>query len=174
MLEHARTMARYNRWANARLLEALAPMSDEDWHREAGTFFPTVHRTLNHLLVADRTWLARFRGDGWAPTGLDMILHDERPALVAARAALDDEIVAWVDTLDEQRLAAPFTYTPVTDPRPVTQPLAPALMHVFNHQTHHRGQLHALATRFLGVSPALDLVYYLRDEAAAAMGDAPC
>ena len=156
--------ARYNRWANRTLLAALEPMGDDDWHRDAGLFFGSVHGTLNHILVADLIWLARFRGTTDAPTRLDAVLHEDRADLAASRGALDDGIVEWVRSLDEARLQGEFTYTPITDPTPVTQRLAPALAHLFNHQTHHRGQVHAAATRFGDVSPAIDLIYFQRHE----------
>ena len=163
MFEHFQMFALYNRWANARLLDALEPMNDEDWHRDAGLFFPSVHATLNHLLVADMVWTSRFRGSPWSPGRLDVILHEDRADLVTARRGMDDDIVEWVETLSEDDLAGEFTYRPVTNPEPFTQRLAPALAHFFNHQTHHRGQVHAATTRFLGVSPALDLIYFQRD-----------
>ena len=163
MLEHFRMFADYNAWANARLLNDLAPMTDEDWHRDAGLFFGSVHRTLNHILVADLIWTARFKGETPGPRRLDEVLHEDRASLIEARGAMDDEIVTWVASLDEAALVGEFTYTPVTDPTPVTQQLAPALAHVFNHQTHHRGQVHAATTRFTNVSPAIDLIYFQRE-----------
>lgn len=164
MLDHFRMFARYNRWANATLLDALAPMSDDDWHRDAGLFFPTVHLTWNHLVLADRIWLSRFQGDPWQPSGLDMVLHEDRAELVAARRDMDERIAAYVEGLDGASVAGEFTYTPVTNPEPVAQSLAAALAHFFNHHTHHRGQIHAATTRFLDVSPALDLIYFQRHE----------
>ena len=163
MLEHFRMFAEYNAWANQKLLADLEPMSDEDWYRDADLFFGSVHRTLNHILVADKVWLARFTNDGWVPTGLDMILHEDRAKLIEARAAMDGTIRDYIASLNEETLAGEFTYTPVSDPEPVTIALAPALAHLFNHQTHHRGQIHAATTRLLDVSPAIDLIYYLRD-----------
>ena len=164
MLDHFRMFARYNRWANATLLAALEPMSDADWHRDAGVFFRSVHGTLNHLLVADMIWLSRFTGRPGAPTRLDAILHEDRAGLLAARSEMDAKLLKWVEGLDEATLNGEFTYTPVTNPEPVTQRFAPALAHVFNHQTHHRGQIHAATTRFLDVSPAIDLIYFQRHE----------
>lgn len=164
MLEHFRMFARYNSWANATLLSALEPMVDADWHRDAGLFFRSVHGTLNHLLVADRVWLSRFQGDPWQPPRLDIVLHEDRADLGAARRDMDDRIATYVEGLDEDTLAGEFTYTPVTTPEPFTQPLAPALAHFFNHHTHHRGQIHGATTRFLDVSPALDLIYFQRAE----------
>lgn len=171
MLDHFRMFADYNRWANDRLLAALEPMSDDDWHRDAELFFRSVHGTLNHLLVADRVWFSRFKGAPWAPGRLDLVLHEKRDELVPARRRMDEEIRDWVAGLGEADLEADFTYAPVGNPEPVTLKLRVALAHVFNHQTHHRGQIHAATTRFLDVSPALDLIYFELEQRS---GRSPC
>ncbi len=119
--------------------------------------------TLNHLVAADRIWMRRITGEGEAPTRLDAIIAEDRATLRTEREATDDRILGFVGGLDEARLAATFTYTPITVPTPVTQPLAPALVHVFNHQTHHRGQAHALLTRLTGAAPSLDLLVFQRE-----------
>ena len=84
--------------------------------------------------------------------------------LRAARQTEDRRIRDWVGGLSDDALAGTFTYTPVTDPRPVTQRLAPALAHFFNHQTHHRGQAHTILTTLGQPSLALDLIYFRRTE----------
>jgi uncharacterized damage-inducible protein DinB len=141
-----RMFARYNRWANRRLYAAVAALPDADYRADHGAFFRSLEGTLNHVLVGDRVWMRRFTGEGPQPTRLDEILYPEFDDLRAAREAEDDRIVAWVDGLDAAALAARFTYRPITVPEEVSQPLAPALSHFFNHQTHHRGQLHAMIT----------------------------
>lgn len=163
MLDHFRMFAGYNAWANRRLYAAAAALTDADYRADHGAFFRSVHGTLNHLLVADRVWMRRFTGTGEAPTRLDAILHEDFAGLDVARRAEDDRIVAFADSLDEERLAGRFTYVPITRPEPITQPLAPALAHVFNHQTHHRGQVHTLLTRIAGTAPELDLIYFQRE-----------
>jgi uncharacterized damage-inducible protein DinB len=165
MQAHFAMFARYNDWANRRLYARAAQLSDEDCRADRGAFFGSVLRTLNHLLVTDRIWLRRFTGDGPTYSRLDFVLHDDLEALRVEREAEDARIVAWVDTLDGDRLAGSFTYTPISNPQPVTQPLAPALAHLFNHHTHHRGQTHALLTAIGGRSaaPELDLVYFQRE-----------
>src|SRR5690606_7516878 len=82
----------------------------------------------------------RFTGEGVAPAKLDTILHADLAMLRAAREAEDERILGWIDSLSDKALAGRFTYTTVTDMRTVSQRLAPALAHFFNHQTHHRGQ----------------------------------
>ena len=165
MRTHFSMLARYNEWANRRLYDAAAALPDADYRSERGAFFGSVHRTLNHLLVADRIWMRRFTGEGPAYDRLDAIACDDLRTLRHHREAEDQRIVGWVEALDDAALGASFTYTPITDPRPITQPLAPALAHFFNHQTHHRGQVHGLLTAIGGrtAAPVLDLVLFQRE-----------
>lgn len=156
-------LAGYNAWANRRVYDAVDPLPEADWRADCGAFFKSLMGTLNHLVATDRIWLRRFTGEGEAPTRLDAIIAEDRAALRAEREATDARIVAWVGSLDDARLASNFTYTPISVPTPVTQPLAPALVHFFNHQTHHRGQAHALLTRLAGEAPSLDLIGYQRE-----------
>jgi uncharacterized damage-inducible protein DinB len=162
MKAHFEMMAAYNDWANRRLYDAAANLSDEDYRSDCGVFFKSLHGTFNHLYVADVIWLSRFRGDPNPPWSLDSIAHDKFEGLKARRIALDHDIMGFVGSLTEARLAADITYRTVTDAKNVTQSLAPALAHFFNHQTHHRGQCHAILTRLTGAAPALDLLYYQR------------
>ncbi|CAN7164724.1 DinB family protein [Pararhizobium sp. LjRoot255] len=162
MLDHYRMFAKYNRWANRLLYQAAGALTDAQYREDKGAFFSSLHRTLSHILAADRIWMKRFTGSGDAPSALDAILFDDLTTLSAARAAEDERIVAWVDSLAEADLAGHFTYTPITNPVPVTQRLAPVLAHVFNHQTHHRGQCHMILTALGQPSLGLDLAYFLR------------
>jgi len=155
--------AGYNRWANARLYAAAAALPDADYRADRGAFFKSVHGTLNHLLVADRIWLKRFTGTGEAPARLDTILFEDLAALQAAREAEDARIIAWTESLTDEQLRATFRYQPITNPRVIEQQLAPALDHFFNHQTHHRGQVHCLLTAITGTAPSLDLIAYQRE-----------
>jgi uncharacterized damage-inducible protein DinB len=167
MRDHFRTFARYNRWANARLFAAVVALGEEEYRADRGVFFRSMRGTLNHLLVADRLWLARITGEAGPglPTRLDAILHDDRDALAAARAREDERIVAVVDGLDEGRLAARLRYR-TTLGCEHEQPLAEVLAHLFNHQTHHRGQAHAILTGLGRQAPPLDLLLYQRETAA--------
>lgn len=165
MKPHFEMFAAYNAWANRRLYAAAAALPDADLRRDEGAFFGSVHRTLAHILVADVIWMARFRGAPNPPWALDHVPHDAFDDLAAARAAQDDDIAAYVAGLTEADLAAEFTYRTIVRPADITQPLAPALAHFFNHQTHHRGQAHALLTRLAGEAPSLDLILFQRETA---------
>ena len=164
MLRHYRMFAAYNRWANTQVYAAAAELSDAEFRSDRGAFFGSLHRTLNHLLVADRIWMKRFTGTGEAPTTLDAVLFEELDALAAARKAEDERIIAWTGMLDERTLATNFTYVTVVQPVKITQPLSAALAHFFNHQTHHRGQCHMTLTALGKPSLTLDLIYFLRNE----------
>ncbi|MBV8193312.1 MAG: damage-inducible protein DinB [Alphaproteobacteria bacterium] len=166
MREHYTSFAGYNAWANQRLYEAAAALSDAEYRADRGAFFKSMHGTLNHLLVTDRIWLQRFTGEGSAPDRLDAILHERLDALRTAREAEDRRIVDWIGSLDDSKLQGVIRYRRVSTPEAFVQPLMPALDHWFNHQTHHRGQAHMILTSLGKMAPELDLLYYQRLVAA--------
>ncbi len=141
---------------------AVARLSTDQYRADRGAFFKSVHGTLNHLLVTDRIWMQRFTGEGAAPDRLDAVLFEAFGELRAAREAEDRRIVDFVDRLDDQRIAGTIKYRRVSSPEQFEQQLAPALAHWFNHQTHHRGQVHALLTGLVGNAPELDLLFFQR------------
>jgi len=155
---HFDELAAYNRWANRRMYDDAATLPDEARKRPLGLFFGSVHGTLNHLLVADYIWMRRFTGDGPQPERLNQILHEDFDALRQARIAEDERIFAFVTTLKEPDYDRVLEYRNSTG-KTFQQNLGPALRHFFNHQTHHRGQVHAGMT-ILGIrEPAsLDLL----------------
>lgn len=154
--------AGYNAWANARLFSAAARLTDAQYRTDKGAFFGSLHGTLNHLLATDMVWMKRFTGEGEAPGRLDAIVHDELAQLDAARRGMDVHIVQYVQGLDDASLAGTITYRRVSTPEVEVQRLAPALAHWFNHQTHHRGQAHAILTSLGHEGPELDLLFYQR------------
>ena len=154
--------AGYNRWANARLYGAALALPEEAYRRSVGVFFGSLHRTLNHLLVADRIWLWRLTGTGERPDRLDAILYDDRIDLARARIAEDDRFIALSDQWDSTELERPHIYRNLAG-EPFEQPLAEILMHVFTHQTHHRGQAHACLSILTGTEPpSFDLIQFQR------------
>ena len=164
MKRHFMMFAAYNRWANSRVYDAAAGLSEEEFNRATGAFFGSMMGTLNHLLTADRIWMKRFTGEGDAPAKLDTVLHTAFPALRIAREAEDRRIADWVAALNEKALSGRFTYMTATDMRTISQRLSPALDHFFNHQTHHRGQAHMILTMLGRPSVTLDLIYFQRTE----------
>lgn len=164
MLARYRMFAGYNAWCNERLYEAAAQISDADYRAHRGVFFKSLHGTLNHLLVGDRIWMQRFTGEGDIPPSLDAILYDDFLELRAARRAEDERIRNYIKTLHERDLERPIRYRTLMNPQNIEQALGPALDHFFNHQTHHRGQAHALVSAILGNdrTPSFDLIIYQR------------
>ena len=160
-------LAAYNAWANQRLYEATAQIPDADYRADRGAFFGSLDGTLNHLLLGDRIWMHRFTGEGSEPTELDAILFEDLADLRRARETEDARIVAYVDSLDEARLAGTIRYRSTRSPAEIEQRLAPLLLHFFNHQTHHRGQAHCLLTGVAGEAPSLDLLIYQRETGAS-------
>lgn len=159
---HFDMFAAYNAWANRRLYDAAAGLTEAQYREDRGAFFKSRHGTLNHLLVGDRIWMRRFTGAGEAPDRLDAILFEDLLSLRQAREAEDRRIVDYVAGLDEARLASVIRYRRITLPEAVEQALSPALAHFFNHQTHHRGQAHGILTGLAGRAPELDLLYFQR------------
>lgn len=162
MLHSFAVFARYNRWANRRLYAALGAPDPTVLNRDGGAAFGSILGTLNHLLVADRNWLLRLTGDGHPPVPLDHRLAADLATLSDLRAAEDVRIIEVVDSLNERAVAATVAYTKSSGERFET-PVADILAHIFNHQAHHRGQVHALLTRFAGAAPPLDLMFYGRE-----------
>ncbi len=165
---HYRMFAHYNAWANNRLYAAAGRLTVEQYRADRGAFFKSVHGTLNHLLVTDRIWMKRFTGEGDAPDRLNAIPFEAFDELHAAREAEDRRIVNYVDRLDDSRIEGTIKYRRISSPEPIEQQLGPALAHWFNHQTHHRGQVHALLTGLTGEAPGLDLLLFQRLSAGPA------
>ena len=162
MLAHYQMFAGYNAWCNERLYEAAAKIPDADYRANRGAFFKSLHGTLNHLLVGDRIWIQRFTGRGEAPSSLDEILYDDFTQLRAARRLEDERISGYIGALREDDLTKTIRFRTVVSPQTIEQVLAPALDHFFNHQTHHRGQAHALVSAAIGNerTPSFDLIIY--------------
>ncbi|MDI1285392.1 MAG: DinB family protein [Reyranella sp.] len=157
--------ARYNRLANERLYEACAALSDEERRRDLGAFFKSVHGTLNHLLLGDRIWMTRFEGGSHPSTDLGAILHDDFATLRAARAAMDARIERFAADLPRDVAAGTIRY--LNNAGLVSEdPLDVLLPHFFNHQTHHRAQIHTLLSQLGRDPPALDLHRVLRPNPA--------
>lgn len=161
MLEELRALYAFNRWANLRFLDALAGLSAEEYARELGGSFPTVEKTLLHLLGAEWVWLSRWKGSSPSAFPDAEALH----GVAAVRVRWDrlwTEQWTYLDTLDEATLLRELSYARMSGERQ-SQPLHQQLRHVVNHGTYHRGQL-AMMLRMLGrVPPATDLVLWYRE-----------
>lgn len=143
-LDSFTTMARYNRWMNQRLYEVCADIPDTKRKRDRRAFFKSIHGTLNHLLLGDRLWLGRFLDRPFQVEALDQELYADFTELRRQREHTDSEILAFTGTLDEQALARDFRFATLVNPGEHVFPFRHVLLHFFNHQTHHRGQLTTL------------------------------
>ena len=164
MKDYFASLARYNQWANRRIYAAVGELPPEEIDAPRIGFFPSLLKTFNHLIVADRIWLSRLTGIADPEMrSLDQIVAAEFAALTAARAALDQRIVACVNDLPAARLSAVLSYKTTAGVAHET-PIALVLGHMFNHQTHHRGQAHGMLSGTRVPPPSLDLIAFLREE----------
>lgn len=160
-LSHFTTLAAYNRWANARLYDACAGLSDAARKLDRRAFFGSIHNTLNHILVGDRAWLDRVEEIDSDAVPLDTVLFDDFAALRDARTAEDERVDRVLAHMDEARMASDLVYRNVAGTRYRT-PMRLVFTHLFNHQTHHRGQVHDMLSQTGASPPELDLIYYVR------------
>jgi uncharacterized damage-inducible protein DinB len=158
---YVQRMARYNRWQNENLYGVADKLSDEARRQERGAFFGSIHKTLSHLLWGDRIWMSRFTSVPPPPGGIaeSVTLYPDWEKLKAERAAFDGTILDWADGIDPAWLAADHSYYSGAAKREVTKPRWVLITHMFNHQTHHRGQVHCLLTQAGGKPSATDLPF---------------
>ncbi|HWB48072.1 MAG TPA: DinB family protein [Stellaceae bacterium] len=145
---YVRTMAAYNSEMNRRLYAAASRLSDDERRRDRGAFWSSLHNTLVHILWGDAQWMSRF--DGWErpatpikESGGMLVDYGE---LCARRVEADARIEDWARRVDETYLARDMTWFSGAAQREVSAPYRLLVTHFFNHQTHHRGQAHALIT----------------------------
>ena len=160
---HFTQLARYNVWATARVLDAVRVLPDGDYRRDVGLFFKSIHGTLNHLLVAEHhLWYPRFAEGASPRVALDAELEPDRARL---DARLREGAARWerlVAAVPAERWDGALDYTTMRGDA-ASLPFAATLAHVFNHGTHHRGQITAALTALGQPCPELDLVYYLQN-----------
>jgi uncharacterized damage-inducible protein DinB len=155
-IAHFQMLARYNRLANERLYGACAGLSEAELKRPRPAFFTSIHGTLNHILLGDRIWLARFAGEEAPSTGLDTILYQGFAELRAARVAEDARVEAFAAELTPEFLGGSIRYVNNAG-RASDDPVDLLIPHLFNHQTHHRGQVTDLLMQTQTKPPVLDL-----------------
>lgn len=158
LTDYTALMARYNTWMNEKLYALVRAMPAEAVQQDRGAFFGSIFRTLDHIASADVIWLKRFSAALGAPETLaDIAAYPDTQRLDAPmtgsvqelcelRPLIDGAIEAWTATLDERVLSAAISFRRLNG-EPYTKRLFPLLMHFFNHQTHHRGQVTTLFTQ---------------------------
>ncbi|MEM0928609.1 MAG: DinB family protein [Pseudomonadota bacterium] len=153
-------MARYNLWQNRWIYASADTLPDAQRRQNGGAFFGSLHTTLAHILWGDRVWMNRFaktppaapedhqgRGEAYA----------DWTKLKSERAAFDQQISSWASSVTKPWLASDFTWSNIAGTRTATMPAWKLVTHFFNHQTHHRGQAHALLTKLGATTEDTDL-----------------
>lgn len=161
LIQHFQMLARYNALANSRVYDTCAKLSDTERKKTRQAFFKSIHGTLNHIMVGDRIWMTRFEGGKIQSTGLDAILYEDFEELTAARILEDARIEAFASGLTEEFLAGNLQYRN-NQGLIYTDPINLLLPHFFNHQTHHRGQIHDMLTQTDIAPPVLDMHRVIR------------
>jgi uncharacterized damage-inducible protein DinB len=160
-IAYFRMLASYNRWANRRLYDAVARLTPDAYFKPRPAFFKSIHGGLNHLVVTDRIWLGRIVGK-LDEKPLNAILYDDLASLRAAREAEDERLIGIVNGIDAGRLESTLSYANSTG-KVFQTPMKTVLGHMFNHETHHRGQVHDLLSQTDVPPPSLDLIAYDRE-----------
>ncbi len=147
---YVRLMAEYNAEMNRRLYTAAARLSDAERKTDRGAFWHSIHGTLCHLVWGDTQWMSRFdawpKPEGSGKQSAEMI--DDFAMLQARRETADGKIIAWAGRVDDAWLAEDLVWFSGAAGKEMRRPKGPLVVHFFNHQTHHRGQAHALLTAF--------------------------
>lgn len=162
LISNFQTLARYNELANGRLYDACALLSDEERKYDRKAFFASIHGTLNHILLGDRIWLSRFEGAPLTGFNLNDVLYEDFDDLRTARIAQDRRIRDFTDHMSEAFVAGTLTWTNSAG-KTSSEVHSILVTHMFNHQTHHRGQVHVLLSQAGVKTPVLDLPWVLRD-----------
>lgn len=158
--QHLRLMSDYHRWALQRLYDAVDQLSDVDYHSDVKLFFCSVHGTLNHILLVDHVWQARLKKTSFSVISLDQELERDRAAL---KQRVLDFASSWRDFVDElapEQIAGDLDFRTMKGEN-YCMPFSSLILHVFNHATHHRGQISTALTQFGLEAPVMDFPYFL-------------
>lgn len=161
---YVQMMARYNAWQNNQLMRVIKVMDQAELDAERGAFFGSIQKTLNHILWGDQAWLARFDSAYPAPSMEGGIAATtgfcaDKGDWAVARDRCDGEIEQWAKGIEQGDLAGDLTWYSGTVGHDMTMPMAICVAHLFNHQTHHRGQVHAMLTAAGQQAPVSDLPF---------------
>ena len=154
--DHFRLLARYNRIANERLYECCAQLGDAEYRAPRRGSFGSIHGLLNHILLGDRIWMSRFKGEAQPTPWLATILYDDFAELRSARAQEDAGIETFFASVDDSFTQRKVTYVN-SKGKQYTDAMSNVVVHMFNHQTHHRGQVHVMLSQTEVRPPSLDL-----------------
>lgn len=166
--DYFRQLAAYNKWANKRLYDAMLNISTQDYYGERPSFFGSIHNTLNHILFIDQFWQERIDTGRTSNNDLRTIVAKDFDVLNRMREYEDNKIIKRMDNLMIADMQKTVSYK-TTDGQSCATPLWQILAHFFNHQTHHRGQVHGMLSQIKGAEPPeLDLMYFFRESEKSA------
>ena len=153
-------LSQYNAWANKTLYDACVELSETEYKTERECYFGSIHKTLNHILVGDRIWFGRFEN---VPENLTLadILYEDFLSLRSAREIEDHRIISYAKSISQSTINGKLHYKNLAGDQ-IQDPMNVVLRHVFNHQTHHRGQVHCLLSQTTIAPPSLDIIYFVR------------
>lgn len=160
------TMARYNAWQNKQLMEVIKQADEDLLTKDLGAFFGSIMGTMNHILWGDTLWMARWCTDVEKPShtiAQSTAFTQTLGVWEAERFRMDGRMRIWAETLSHFDLMGDLTWFSGAQGREVTCPIAQCIVHMFNHQTHHRGQVHGLLTANGLAAPTTDLIFMPKD-----------
>jgi len=147
-------MAEYNKWMDGKIYGVCQEIPDELRKKDMGAFFKSIHGTLNHIYYGDIAWLERLRDNKFTPRKIGVDMFDDFEALRAAQEKMDSQILDWARALTPEILNKPFDYVSNVENFSRKLPIWVLATHMFNHQTHHRGQVTTLIKQ-LGYEPGI-------------------
>ena len=156
LVTHFQMLARYNRIANERLYAQCALLDDAEYRKHRQGSIGSIHGLLNHILLGDRRWLGLFENGQRATPPLGQILYDDFAELRHARQREDERIETFFLSLPGEFFSRSFAYTN-NQGKDYVETASVACAHLFNHQTHHRGQVHVMLSQSPVAPPSLDL-----------------
>ncbi|TKZ20760.1 damage-inducible protein DinB [Shimia litoralis] len=163
--EYCQMMAQYNAWQNSQMKSVLEKLTEADLRADRGAFFGSIMATANHLLWGDLLWMARFDG-GEAPTAQLADSGQTTPTMAvwgAERFRTDGRIKQWASALTQDQMSGDLSWMSASLGREVSRPISQCIVHFFNHQTHHRGQIHTMVTSLGMTTGDTDLVFMPED-----------
>jgi len=166
-MDHFPMMARFNGWVNEKIYAEVAKLDDATYRGDSGLFFGSLHATLNHIMVVDRLWTGRVEGIDRGVKSLNQILHEDFASLQKARREEDARLVQLMDRLTPAELQGTVRYSTADRTRTMEARRWDMLAGMFNHQTHHRGQIYSVLLQRGQKLPDIDLIYYLAETGQA-------
>lgn len=158
MKSHLIDMANYHKWAYQKLCAKLDNLSDEDYYKDCGLFFRSIHITLNHLLLVDTLWLSRFKRIDYSVSKLDTELCHDRQEI---KQLLIEQANSWIMFVSQLNNPPEKLDYKQINGTPLQRPYLSTIAHVFNHGTHHRGQITAVIAQLGAPTPELDFSNFL-------------